>query len=124
MWEFSIFIWMIEVWCVRAGRGGRVEVEGRGFTLERHWMLINLRIDNPILLRNGQNNTRFLCIKVDLYVLSGSRLLLLPLLLRVDRWRRPYARRRSLHTAAANTGDLRFTRSDKTLKGQPVVVNN
>lgn len=42
------------------------------------WALVNLHIDNLILLRNGWNNTRFLCIKVDLRVLSSSRRLLLP----------------------------------------------
>lgn len=46
--------------------------------LKYDWALVNLHIDNLILLRNGWNNTRFLCIKVDLRVLSGSRRLLLP----------------------------------------------
>lgn len=41
--------------------------------LKYDWALVNLHIDNLILLRNGWNNTRFLCIKVDLRVLSGSR---------------------------------------------------
>lgn len=46
--------------------------------LKYDWALVNLHIDNLILLRNGWNNTRFLCIKVDLRVLSGSRRLQLP----------------------------------------------
>lgn len=46
--------------------------------LKYDWALVNLHIDNLILLRNGWNNTRFLCIKVDLRVLSGSSRLLLP----------------------------------------------
>lgn len=58
--------------------------------LKYDWALVNLHIDNLILLRNGWNNTRFLCIKVDLRVLSGSRRLLLP----VDGSGRPYAGRR------------------------------
>lgn len=65
MWVFYFYL-----------EDGRV-VYGGGVTLDHHWMLINLCIDNLILLRKGQNNTRFLCIKVDLCVLSGCRLLLL-----------------------------------------------
>lgn len=47
---------------------------GQVVTLEYDWALINLCIDNLIPLRNGWNNTRFLCIKVDLvyYLAAGG----------------------------------------------------
>lgn len=68
MW-FSIFIWMIVLYADGRvqGRGWR-DGTGRAIMLEHYWALINLCINNLILLRNGQNNMRFLCIKVDLYV--------------------------------------------------------
>lgn len=72
---FSIFIWTLEGLCADGQVQGAEwrDYAGRGVMLHHHWMLINLCIDNLILLRKGHNNTRLLCIKVDLYILSGRR---------------------------------------------------
>lgn len=61
----------LEAVCRWAGGG----ITAVGVAPRLYWMLINLSIDNLIPLRKGQNNTRFLCIRVDLFVLCGSRLL-------------------------------------------------